>query len=141
METPSTTEAKTNHHLYRQPPHPKTTPPTFHKQSLQARVDDLFRSANVTFHFTAPVEHAVAALHDHDLLALEAPAAAQQVAAVHSDGRVVALSSVGALDAQLGVALAERRRGLVKDEILRAWRFVLRVVRTKLEAVPGRKKV
>lgn len=62
-------------------------------------MDRLLRPAQFTLDLAAPVEHARAPLHHCDLLRPVAPAAAHQIAAVHAQGRVVALSAVGALDA------------------------------------------
>lgn len=58
----------------------------------------LLRPAQFTLDLTAPVEHARASLHHGDLLCPVASAAAHQVAAVHTPGRVVALAAVRALD-------------------------------------------
>lgn len=98
------------------------------------------RSANAALNLTTPVEHAVAPLDDDDLLARVAPTAAHEVAAVHPQRGVVALPAVGALDAELGVALAEGRRRLVVHQVLGARRLVLRVVGAQLEAVSEKKE-
>lgn len=95
----------------------------------------LLRPAYVALHLAAPVEHAVAPLDHHHLLAPVAPSAAHQLATLDALRGVVALPAVGALYAQLGVALAEGRRGLVVDEVPDVGRLVLGVVRAQLEAV------
>lgn len=98
------------------------------------------RSANATLNLTTPMEHAVAPFHDSNLLTRVAPAATHEIAAVHPQRGVVALPAVGALDAKLGVALAERRRRLIVHEVLGARWFVLGVVRAQLEAVSVKKE-
>lgn len=61
-------------------------------------MDRLLRPAQFTLHFAAPVEHARAPLHHRNLLRPIAAAAAHQIATVHSQGRVVALPPVRALN-------------------------------------------
>lgn len=102
---------------------------------LHTRVYRLFRPAHLAFDLAAPVESAGAPLDEHHLLSLVAPAAAHQVAAVDADARLVALPPVGAEDPEFGILLAERRRRLHVDEVLRAGRLVLRIVRLQLEVV------
>jgi hypothetical protein len=86
------------------------------------------------------VKGAAASLDDDDFLRLVSSPAAHEVAAVDADARVVALPSVRPQYPQLGVLLAEGRRGLEVDEVLNPRRLVLRVVRLQLEviAVPTR---
>lgn len=96
----------------------------------------LLDSAELTLDLAAPMERAGASLDDRHLLRLVASAAAHQVAAVDTDTRVVALSTVSAENAKFRVLLAERRRGLQVNEILRTWWLVLRVVRLQLKVVP-----
>lgn len=74
-------------------------------------------------------------LHHHDLLSPVPSPTTHEVTPVHTYARVVALAAVRALDAQLGVALAEHGRGLEVHEVLHPWRLVLRVVRLQLEVV------
>lgn len=95
----------------------------------------LFCPTNIALHLTTPVEHAVAPFDHHNLLTPEAPAAAHQVATLDSLRGVVALTTVRALDAQLGVAFAEGWGGFVVDEVLQIGCFVLWVVGPKLEVV------
>lgn len=96
----------------------------------------LLDSAELTLDLAAPMERAGASLDDRHLLRLVASAAAHQVAAVDTDTRVVALSTVSAENAKFRVLLAERRRGLQVNEILRTRWLVLRVVRLQLKVVP-----
>lgn len=102
---------------------------------LQTRVYRLFRPAHLAFDLAAPVEGAGAPLDYRHLLRLVAPAAAHQVAAVDADARLVALPPVGAQDPEFRVLLAEGRRRLHVDEVLRPGRLVLRIVRLQLEVV------
>lgn len=105
------------------------------KSSLKARVYRLLGPTQLALDLTAPVESARAPLHDHYLLCPVPAAAAHQVTPVHAYTGVVTLPAVRPLDAELGVALAEHGRRLQVDQILRARRFVLRVVRPQLEVV------
>lgn len=103
---------------------------------LETRVYRLLNFAELTLDLAAPVKRAGASLDDCHLLRFVASAAAHQVAAVDTDTRVVALSTVGAENAEFRVLLAERGRGFQVDEVLRSGRLVLRVVRLQLEVVP-----
>ena len=96
----------------------------------------LLDSAELTLDLATPVERAGASLDHRHLLRLEASAAAHQVAAVDTDARVVALSAVCPENAEFRVLLAERRRRLQVNEVLRAGRLVLRVVWLQLKVVP-----
>lgn len=96
---------------------------------------DLLRPADVALDLAAPVKRAIAPLHHDQLVGPMSASAAHDVATVHPERRVVADPTMRALDAELRVPLAEPRRRLPVDQILRAWRFVLRVVRFQLEAV------
>lgn len=70
----------------------------------------LCRLALLALDLAAPVEYAIAPLDHHHLLSLVAPAATHQIAAVDAEAGVVALSPVGAQDAERGIFLAEGRR-------------------------------
>lgn len=93
------------------------------------------RSTQFTLNLAAPVECARAPLDDDHFLGAIAPAAAHQIAAIDADRGVVALAAVRPLDAEPGVARAEARRRLQVDQVLRAGRLVVRVVRLQLEVV------
>ena len=82
----------------------------------------------------APVELALAALHQLDLARHVAPPAAQQVAAVDGLGRLVAHPSVSPQRAQLRVWLAEVRGRLHVHQVLLRVRFELRVQGHELRA-------
>lgn len=75
---------------------------------LETRVYRLLDFAELTLDLAAPVKRAGASLDDGHLLRFVASAAAHQVAAVDTDTRVVALSTVGAENAEFRVLLAER---------------------------------
>lgn len=75
---------------------------------LETRVYRLLDFAELTLDLAAPVKRAGASLDDSHLLRFVASAAAHQVAAVDTDTRVVALSTVGAENAEFRVLLAER---------------------------------
>lgn len=75
---------------------------------LETRVYRLLDFAELTLDLAAPVKRAGASLNDGHLLRFVASAAAHQVAAVDTDTRVVALSTVGAENAEFRVLLAER---------------------------------
>ena len=93
--------------------------------------------ADLAADVAAPVEGAAAPL-PHDVgLGLEAPAAAHQVAAVHPDGRGVALPPAGAVEADGRVVVAEVGRGLEVDEVPPAWLLVVGVGRVEVEAAPS----
>lgn len=105
-------------------------------QSLEARVYRLLDSAELTLDLATPVKRAGASLDHRHLLGLVASAAAHQVAAVDTDARVVALSAVCPENAEFRILLAERRRRFQVNEVLRAGRLVLRIVRLQLKVVP-----
>jgi hypothetical protein len=109
---------------------------------LQTRVDDFFRSTQLTLDLTTPVEGARTPLdHDH-LLRPIASAATHQIATVHTNGGVVALTTVGALDAEAGIAFAKAGRGFQVDQVFGAGRFVLGIVGFEHEVVPvGKQKM
>ena len=96
----------------------------------------LLDSAELTLDLATPVKRTCASLHHRHLLRLVASAAAHQVTAVDADARVVALSAVCPENAEFRILLAERRRWLQVNEILRAGRLVLRIVRLQLKVVP-----
>lgn len=75
---------------------------------LETRVYRLLDFAELTLDLAAPVKRAGASLDDGHLLRFVASAAAHQVAAVDTDTRVVALSTMGAENAEFRVLLAER---------------------------------
>lgn len=75
---------------------------------LETRVYRLLDFAELTLDLATPVKRAGASLDDGHLLRFVASAAAHQVAAVDTDTRVVALSTVGAENAEFRVLLAER---------------------------------
>lgn len=82
-------------------------------------MDRFLCPTHIALHLTAPMERTVTSFnHLHDLR-VEPPAAAHQVATVHPNGRVVALTAMGALDAQTRVPLAKHRRWLVVHQILK----------------------
>lgn len=89
----------------------------------------LLDSTKLTLDLAAPDEGAGASLDDRHLLSFVSPTATHQVTAVDADAGVVALPTVGAQDAELRILLAERRRRLEVDQILRTGWLVLRVVR------------
>lgn len=102
---------------------------------LQTCVYRFCRPALLALDLAAPVEDACAPLDHHHLLSLVAPAAAHQIAAVDAEAGVVALSSVGAEDAERGILLTERRRLFQVNEIFRPGWLVLRIVRLQLKVV------
>lgn len=81
------------------------------------------------------MEHTITPLDHHNFLALRTPAAAHQIATINPLRGDVTLTTMRALYAQFGVALAEWWGGLVVDEVLQVGRFVLRIVRLQLEVV------
>lgn len=111
--------------------------------ALQTCVYRLCCPAQLALDLATPVEDAGAPLDHQHLLRLVASAAAHQIAAVDAEAGVVALSPVGAQDTERGILLAERRRLLQVDEVLRPGRLVLRIVRLQLKvvALPARETV
>lgn len=93
--------------------------------------------AQFALDFAAPVEGASAPLDHSDLLGAMSPPAAHEVAAVYTDGSVIALPAVGALDPESGVSFAESGRRFQVHQVLGSWRLMLRVVRFELEVVAG----
>ena len=98
-------------------------------------MDRLLRPADFALDFAAPVESAGAPF-DHLLdLCLVAPSAAHEVAAIDTDGRLVAHAPLRSGDAKFEVLFAKVGRILVVDEILLGRRLVLGVVRLQLVVV------
>lgn len=97
--------------------------------SSQARVHILLNPAYVALDLATPLEGAAAPLDHNHLLGLVSAAAAHQVAPVQPDRALVAHPAGGAEDTQSRVLVAELRRRLRVDQVQRAGRLVLRVVR------------
>lgn len=98
-------------------------------------MDSLFCRTILTLNLTTPVESASTSFnHNNFLRAITSPTT-HEVAAVDTDGRIIAQSPVCAFDAELGILLAETWGGFQVDQVLGAWGFVLWVVGFQLEAV------
>lgn len=104
--------------------------------SLMARVYHFSVLAHTALDLATPQESTVASFGHHSLVGLVAASAAHQVAAVHSDGRLVASPTRRAQYSQTGVGLAESWGRLQVHQVLGAWRLQLGVVRLQLEVVP-----
>lgn len=108
--------------------------------SLQTRVDDLFGPTQLALHLAAPVECAGAPLHNDDLVSPIATPTAHQPTAVDAQRGLIALAAMGSQDALPQVLLAEARRRLQIDKVLRAGWLVLGIVRVQLEVISARNK-